>query len=126
MAIVGIGTDIVALERIQKLYDKHPQRFAERILTSLELEEIQSITKPVNFLAKRFAVKEAASKALGTGIAHGVQFADFEVQHDELGRPSLISYNRAAEIMQEKNITLTHLSISDEKRYAVAYVIFES
>ena len=126
MAIVGIGTDIVALERIQQLYDKHPERFAERILTAFELEEIQSIKQPVHFLAKRFAVKEAASKALGTGIAQGVQFVDFEVQHDELGKPNLISYNRAAELMREKNITLTHLSISDEKRYAVAYVIFES
>ena len=126
MAIIGIGTDIVALERIQKLYDKHPERFAEKILTTFELKEIRSEKRPVNFLAKRFAVKEAASKALGTGIAQGVQFSDFEVQHDELGRPSLISYNRAAEIMQEKNVTLTHLSISDEKRYAVAYVIFES
>jgi len=126
MAIIGIGTDIVALERIQKLYDKHPERFAERILTSYELEEIESVKRPVHFLAKRFAVKEAASKALGTGIAQGVQFSDFEVQHDEFGKPSLISYNRAAELMQEKKIILTHISISDEKRYAVAYVIFES
>ena len=63
MAIIGIGTDIVALDRIQKLYDRHPQRFVERILTSFELEEIQSASQPVSFLAKRFAVKEAASKA---------------------------------------------------------------
>ena len=126
MAIVGIGTDIVALDRIQKLYDKHPRRFAERILTIAELDEIRSISRPVNFLAKRFAVKEAASKALGTGIAQGVKFVDFEVLHDESGKPSLISYNRAAEIMQQKKITFSHLTISDEKRYAVAYVIFES
>ena len=126
MAITGIGTDIVALDRIEKLFEKHPQRFPQRILTAFELEEMQRMEQPVHFLAKRFAVKEAASKALGTGIADGVQFVDFEVRHDALGKPELQAYNRAAEIMRDKNITASHLSISDEKRYAVAYVIFES
>ena len=126
MAILGIGTDIVALDRITNLYEKHPERFPQRILTAFEQGEMQKLDNPVHFLAKRFAVKEAASKALGTGIAEGVQFIDFEVRHDNLGKPELHVYNYAAEIMQEKNITNSHLSITDEKHYAVAYVIFES
>ena len=126
MAILGIGTDIVALDRIEKLFEKHPERFPERILTTYELEEMQKLNNPVHFLAKRFAVKEAASKALGTGIAKGVQFVDFEVRHDDLGKPELRVYNHAENIMRKKNIHSSHLSISDEKRYAVAYVIFET
>lgn len=126
MAILGIGTDIVAMDRITKLYEKHPERFPERILTEFEQEEMQKLDNPVHFLAKRFAVKEAASKALGTGIAEGVQFIDFEVRHDDLGKPELRVYNHAAEMMQKKKMINCHLSITDEKRYAVAYVIFES
>jgi holo-[acyl-carrier protein] synthase len=126
MAIVGIGTDIVDVARIAALYEKHPQRFPERILTPFELEEMQRLSDHVAFLARRFAVKEAASKALGTGMAEGIGFADFEVRHDALGKPELAVYHHAAVLLRERGVVRTHLSIADEKTYAVAYVIFET
>jgi holo-[acyl-carrier protein] synthase len=77
-------------------------------------------------LAKRFAAKEAASKALGTGIAHGVSFQDFEISNDENGKPVLTLSGKAQQIAQASSVRSVHLTISDERHYAVATVILES
>lgn len=125
MAIVGLGTDIAEIERVEKALARTGEAFARRILTELEFEKFQSLKHQGRFLAKRFAAKEAASKALGTGIALGVTFHDFSVTNDEHGAPQLTLTNRALEIAQSKQIRHMHLSISDERHYAVATVIFE-
>lgn len=125
MAIVGIGTDIAEIERVEKALARSGEPFARRILTESEFARYQSLKQQGRFLAKRFAAKEAASKALGTGIALGVTFHDFNITNDEHGAPILTLSNKAEQIADEKGIRHIHLSISDERHYAVATVIFE-
>ncbi|GAL19412.1 holo-[acyl-carrier protein] synthase [Vibrio maritimus] len=126
MAILGLGTDIAEIERVEKALSRTGEAFAQRILTDSEFAQFQSLKQQGRFLAKRFAVKEAASKALGTGIAHGVTFHDFEVTNDEHGKPLLTLNKKAAQIAASMGVVSNHLSISDERHYAVATVIFES
>lgn len=125
MAIVGLGTDIAEIERVEKALARSGEAFAKRILTESELKTFFSLKQQGRFLAKRFAVKEAASKALGTGIALGVSFQDFNVSNDEHGAPVLTLSNKALEIAEQKGVAHVHLSISDERHYAVATVILE-
>lgn len=125
MAIVGLGTDIAEIERVEKALARTGEAFARRILTEVELEKFHSLKQQGRFLAKRFAAKEAASKALGTGIALGVTFHDFIISNDEYGAPVLILVNKALEIAQRKQVQHIHLSISDERHYAMATVILE-
>ena len=126
MAIIGLGTDIAEIERVEKALARSGDAFAKRILTEQELEKFYSLKQQGRFLAKRFAAKEAASKALGTGIAQGVTFQDFTISNDESGAPVLELSNRAFELAEKKNVSSVHLSISDERHYAVATVILEN
>ncbi|WED22249.1 holo-ACP synthase [Vibrio sp. JC009] len=125
MSIIGLGTDIAEIERVEKALSRSGDAFAERILSASELETFHSLKQKGRFLAKRFAAKEAASKALGTGIAQGVTFHDFIVSNDEHGRPVLTLANKAKQIAEGLGVSGVHLSISDERQYAVATVIFE-
>ncbi len=125
MAIVGIGTDIAEIERVEKALNRSGVAFAERVLADSELESFHALKQKGRFVAKRFAAKEAASKALGTGIAHGVTFHDFVVSNDENGKPILALKGKAAQIASSMGVTHAHLSISDERHYAVATVILE-
>lgn len=126
MAIVGLGTDIAEIERVEKALSRSGEPFARRILTDSELAKFSELKQQGRFLAKRFAAKEAASKALGTGIAQGVTFHDFEISNDEYGKPVLCLRGKALEIAEKKQVAHIHLSISDERHYAVATVILES
>ncbi|KJY85468.1 ACP synthase [Vibrio galatheae] len=126
MAIVGLGTDIAEIERVEKAFSRSGDAFAKRVLTQTELGKFATLKQQGRFLAKRFAAKEAASKALGTGIALGVSFQDFEVTNDELGKPVLTLTGKALELAKQKQVGHIHLSISDERHYAVATVILES
>ena len=123
--IVGIGTDIVQIERIRASLDRLGDAFARRILTDAEFNQFQESKQPVSFLAKRFAAKEAASKALGTGIGK-VSFQHLEVTNDEMGAPLFSFSGFAAELQQSKGITRLHLSLSDEKDSAIAFVVLEA
>lgn len=125
--IVGLGTDIADISRIAQVYGRTGQDFVDRILTDAEKQTIpQNPDRLYAFLAKRFAVKEAAAKALGTGIGNGVSFHDFETIHDSSGAPSLLVSGHAKQIAESKNIQRWHVSLSDEKSYAVATVIAET
>ncbi|MGF1693596.1 holo-ACP synthase [Photobacterium kagoshimensis] len=127
MAILGLGTDIAEIERLEKVLMRSTgEAFAERVLVASELEVFRDLKFKGRYLAKRFAVKEAASKALGTGIACGVSFHDFTVSNDELGKPVLSLSGKAAELAATMGVNHIHLTISDERRYAVATVILES
>lgn len=123
--IVGLGTDIVAISRIEAALDRTP-KLAERVLTPTELEEWQGSKQPARFLAKRFAAKEAAVKALGTGIGRGVGWQQLEVSKNELGKPFIQLTGTAAQIAEQLGATHWHLSYSDELEYVVAQVIAES
>ncbi len=125
MAIVGLGTDIAEIDRFEKSLSKLGEAFAKRILTEPELVTFHATKQQSRFLAKRFAAKEAASKALGTGIAKGVTFHDFIVSNDANGKPVLSLHNQALAYATSEGVTHIHLSISDERHYAVATVIFE-
>ncbi|OBT17339.1 holo-ACP synthase [Vibrio sp. UCD-FRSSP16_10] len=125
MPLVGLGTDIAEIERVEKALNRSGVSFAKRILTETEMAKFESLTLKGKFLAKRFAAKEAASKALGTGIAKGVSFQDFTISNDEQGKPCLALSGKALQIAQSLGVTSVHLSISDERHYAVATVILE-
>jgi holo-[acyl-carrier protein] synthase len=120
--IFGIGTDIVSVSRIQSALERHGDRFAERILAETELQEYRQSGKPAHFLAKRFAAKEAAAKAFGTGFRDGLTMGDFIVGHDEMGKPILEYAGKALAYRKENGIGEGYISISDEKEHAVAFV----
>ncbi|EKO3517845.1 holo-ACP synthase [Vibrio fluvialis] len=124
--IVGLGTDIAEIERIEKALARSGRAFAERILTPQELTQFDDLKQQGRYLAKRFAAKEAASKALGTGIAHGVSFQDFAISNDDNGKPLLSLSGKAAELALRSQVASVHLTISDERHYAVATVILEA
>ena len=120
--IFGIGTDIVAIARMEKALARHGERFAERILAESERTAYAEAAKPARFLAKRFAAKEAAAKALGTGFSGGLSLQHISIDHDSLGRPLLSFHGQGASFCREHGVGEAHLSISDEHDYAIAYV----
>lgn len=121
--IHGIGTDIVKVTRMQDNLDKYGERFAQRVLTDGEYHRFQEHAHPAAFLAKRFAAKEAAAKALGTGFRDGLSLKHIEVTNNELGKPELCFHERATDYIKQLGIVNSYLSLSDEQDYAVAYVI---
>jgi holo-[acyl-carrier protein] synthase len=125
MRVMGLGTDIVEISRIEALSLRYGHRLAQRLLSQHEWNYYQQCRQPIRFLAKRFAVKEAAAKALGIGIRQGIAFCDFEVQNNALGKPCLVMHRQASEIARQQGITRHWVSIADERHYAVATVLFE-
>lgn len=123
--IAGLGTDIVEIARIEAALERTP-RLAQRILTAAELVHFEQSNMPARFLAKRFAAKEAAVKALGTGIGRGVGWHQISIYHADSGKPLLELNGQAAEIAKTLNIAGWHLSYSDEQHYVVATVIAET
>jgi len=120
--IYGIGTDIVSIQRIAKALERHGKRFAERILASGELQAFANTAQPEHFLAKRFAAKEAAAKAFGTGFSDGLVMSNIAVTHDSRGKPMLEFSGRAKRLCEELGVGEHFLSISDEKEHAIAFV----
>lgn len=124
--IFGIGTDIVEVARIEASIAQFGDDFAKRILAASELPSYQNSKIKARFLAKRFAAKEAFSKALGTGLREPATFQNIAVSHDDLGKPVLLLSAELQTFLDDKNITQTHISISDEKNLAAAFVVLES
>ena len=122
--IVGIGTDITSIERMRGIQTRLGDRFAQRILTPSEFDVYVQRQRAANYLATRFAAKEAAAKALGTGIGK-VSFHDLETAHTPEGAPVMIFLGYAAELQKNRNIERVHLSLSDEEMQAVAFVVLE-
>jgi len=122
--ILGVGTDILQISRIEQALVRTP-KLAERILTSREQALFSAQKQPARFLAKRFAAKEAVTKALGTGIGRGVSWHHIEIDKDELGRPLVALNGGAAERASELGIANIQISYSDEKEYIVAFVVAE-
>lgn len=125
--IVGIGTDIVNIDRIAKIYKKDSKRFVEKFLSKSEQEALAKInleSKQIEYLAKRFAGKEAVSKAIGSGIADGLNFADIEILNKDSGQPYVI-INSKAQISKKIESSQIQISLSDDYPFAVAFVIIE-
>ena len=126
MAILGLGTDIVEIARIEGVISRSGDRLAQRVLSVNEWAQYQAHKQPLRFLAKRFAVKEAAAKAFGTGIRGGLAFNQFEVFNDELGKPGLRFFQHAAEVAEKLGVKHVHVTLADERHYACATVIIEN
>ena len=124
--IYGVGTDIVNIDRIQKIILKNREGFIKRVLTEHEQALFTNKADSAAFCAKRFAAKEAFSKALGTGIGKVVSFQDLTVRNNENGKPHFIPSEKLRLYLLEKGIKQAHLSISDESQNAVAFVILET
>ena len=130
MSIVGIGTDLVAVSRLEAMQRDHDDRLARRLLADSELGEYQRLMEAgprpaAAFLARRFAAKEAAAKALGCGIGADASFRALVVGHSAAGAPTLELAGAAARRADALGIRHTHLSISDERDYALAMVVME-
>jgi holo-[acyl-carrier protein] synthase len=125
MAIVGLGTDIIEIARIEQSLARSP-RLVQRVLTETEQQILAAHGQPARYFAKRFAAKEAAAKALGTGIGRGISFQHFSVSNDPSGRPQLELTGPAKELADSMQVRSVWLSISDEQAYACATVILES
>ena len=123
--ILGIGTDIVALARIEALHVRYGPRFAQRILSAVEMPEYLSHAQPARLLMKRFAAKEALSKAAGTGLRHPLSMTQISVMHDAQGKPIFEFSDILSVFFDKLGATRHHLSISDERDVAVAFVILE-
>ncbi len=127
MPVVGIGTDIIEINRIVAMSDTTRERLAKRILTPSEYQHLctinsSSATTGARYLAKRWAGKEATAKALGTGIAAGVSFQHIEIKSLASGQPILELSSRALEIAHTLKASHWHISLADEKHYATAFV----
>lgn len=125
MAVVGIGVDIIQVKRMQRLWQGYQLRLLKRILHPQERAQLPTDTAQIaRWLAKRWAVKEAAAKALGTGFRMGIRWHDFIYTHDPLGKPQLQLFGKAAELASAQHHRW-HVSLTDEKAYIVAMVIAE-
>lgn len=121
--IQGIGVDLVEVSRVSGVIDRHGERFLRRIYTPMELEKVHGTR--AQYLAARFAAKEAAFKALGTGWGAGVRWVDVEVDNLPSGQPILNLHGRARERAEALGADRYHISISHTAEYALAQVILE-
>ena len=124
MEIIGNGVDIIQNSRIKKLL-KNP-KFLLRVFSKCEIKASKKIKNKTNFFAKRFAAKEAFVKSIGTGFRKSINFKDIYVKNNRLGKPKLLFNNKVKNIMVKKFKSKkfnVFLSLSDEKRYSIAYVI---
>lgn len=124
--IVGIGVDIVEISRVRGLLEKFGNRFIERILTPIEIEEFNQRKCPASFLASRFSAKEALAKALGTGIGKEVSFKNIQIENDKRGKPSFVFFADTKTFLIGKDVHNVLLSLSDEEHYAVSMVVLEN
>jgi holo-[acyl-carrier protein] synthase len=123
--IYGVGTDVVEIGRIEKALARFGERFARRILCEPELRRFRSHRLPAAYLAKRFAAKEAFSKALGTGICAPANWHGVWVRNLPSGKPVLEFSEDLARLLEQRKILQSHLSLTDERGVAMATVILE-
>ena len=123
--ILGIGTDIIDIKRIRKVIDKYGFRFKKKCFHHSEIKRSESKYNSLESYAKRYAAKEACAKALGTGLARGVFWKDIEIRNNNFGKPYIVLHNNAKKFLDENldyNSSI-HVSLSDEKDFAIANVV---
>ncbi len=123
--IYGVGTDVVEIARIEKALARFGERFAKRILCPPELHRFENHRLKANYLAKRFAAKEAFTKALGTGIHAPANWHGVWVKNLDSGKPVLDFSAALKKLLKRKGVTRAHVSLSDERGLAVATVVLE-
>jgi len=123
--IIGIGIDIVDIQRIEKIINKYGNKFKLRCFSKNEINRSDKKIRPASSYAKRFAAKEACAKALGLGLSHGVFWKDITVENDVKGKPFIILYGNAKKRLKKlcSNTCNIDVSLSDEKNYAIANIL---
>ena len=123
--IIGVGIDIIDNRRIEKIITKFGRKFKSKCFTEIEIKKSENHIDSINFFSKRYAAKEAFSKALGTGFANGIYWKDIEIVNNDLGKPFIVLYNQTKLILSKitNNNYKIFLSMSDEKNYSIANVI---
>jgi holo-[acyl-carrier protein] synthase len=123
--IYGLGTDLIEIPRVERVLARFGDRFAERILCEPELRRFRAHARPASYLAKRFAAKEAFTKALGTGIRAPANWHGVWVTNQRSGKPQLEYSTALAALLQARGIRRAHVSLTDEHGMAAATVILE-
>lgn len=124
--IFGIGTDLVEMSRMESTWERFGELFAKRILMDEEMELFRQTKQPARFLAMRFAGKEAAVKAMGTGFAHGIWMRDVGITRNEWGRPLIIWSERGRKVCDRLGIGKGHVSLTDEAGLILAFAVVET
>ena len=126
MKIFGIGVDIVENNRFKKLFKK--KEFVNRICSQKELDIFRNKRNKILYLSKRFSAKEAFVKSLGTGFRHNLCFKDISILNNKKGKPYFLFNKRLKDILKKKyklNNFKAHLSLSDEKKHSISYVVLQ-
>jgi holo-[acyl-carrier protein] synthase len=123
--IFGTGLDIVKIDRIKNSLNKYSPKFEQKIFTSTEIDYCQSQGDPAKHFAARFAVKEAVSKCMGTGITGALGFKDMEVVNEKTGKPILVMTGKGKELFEKLKLKSIHISISHDSTHAIAHAIAE-
>jgi holo-[acyl-carrier protein] synthase len=123
--IVGSGVDMIEIARIAEVLARYGDRFCQRVYLPREILYCRRKRNPAESFAARFAAKEAAAKALGTGIQAGVGWRDFEVERAANGRPSLLLHGRAAMIARQMGVRHAAISLTHTRSHALAQVLLE-
>jgi holo-[acyl-carrier protein] synthase len=121
--IFGIGTDILQVVRVERVYGKYGERFVSHLLMPEERAQLQRTARPVRFLAMRFAAKEAIVKAMGTGFSHGVWIRDVGIVQNAWGKPEVVYSPRGAGVKSALGIGEGHVTLSDESGLVVAVAV---
>jgi holo-[acyl-carrier protein] synthase len=123
--IFGVGSDIVEVVRVRRVWSRFGMRFAERILTPSELEGLPRSRDAARYLARRFAAKEAMSKALGTGFAHGISPRRLGIVADRWGKPQVALEPEATVVAHRLGAGKGFVTLTDEREFVVAFAVFE-
>jgi len=123
--IVGIGVDLVEVERIRRAVDRYGDRFVRRIFTEAEARHCREGPHPDQRFATRFAAKEAVLKALGVGWQKGLRFLDVELTNNELGAPQVVLSGRSIEWSRGMGVERVHVSLTHHRDFAIAQVVLE-
>lgn len=121
--IFGIGTDVLRLDRVERIWERYGEHFARRLLLDEEANLFANAKQPVRFLAMRFAAKEAIVKAMGTGFAHGVWVRDVGTVPNPLGQPQVVYSTRGRAVCERLGIGAGFLSLTDEAGLIVAVAV---
>src|SRR5256714_15455882 len=126
MSVLGIGVDMVEVERIQHSLDRFGERFMKRVFTEGEIAYCISMKFPARHLAARFAAKEAVSKAFGTGIGKSMGWKDIDVRRKPSGEPYLVLEGGAKKLAEERQVSKLSISLSHTEHHAMAVIVVES
>jgi holo-[acyl-carrier protein] synthase len=121
--MMSVGTDILQIQRIEAVVERQGEKFVKRILTEAEQLEYNASSQPTRLLAKRFALKEAVAKALGTGIGRGVSWQNIQLEHNADGAPRVHLSGGALRVLGERGGSRMEVSLADELDYVVAFAV---